>query len=349
MKNQIGKEKLVIQNVLDKIIAHEELTKVDIFNVMREIEEEKASSLQIAGFLAGLSTKKPSSKEIAYIASTLKELCIPVRPDVSGILTDSCGTGGGNRTFNISTTDSIVAAAAGVKIAKHGARSISSKSGSADALESLGVNINLTSSQAEKLIESIGIAFLHAPLFNPIMGKVFYPEKELGIKTIFNTYIGPLINPADVKAHVLGVYKPEFVEIFSSIMQHLNYKHALVVHGMDGLDEISISDVTLVSEIRGKKVEIYEIQPEDYGLKKWPLNKITGNFTPEENANIIRSIFEGKEKDAKRDIVILNSAAVCYCGGVVTSIRDGIELVENILDEGSASKKLHEFITYSNM
>jgi len=341
--------KLAIQNAIGKLSTRENLAADEVYQILTEIKEGKATEVQIGGFLAALTTKGPVPEEIAAIASSMRRLCNVITPKVEGYLTDTCGTGGGATTFNISTADSIVAAAAGVPISKHGSRSISSKSGSADVLEALGVNINLAPQQAEKLIEKVGIAFLYAPLFHPIMHRVFPPENALGVKTIFYTIIGPLINPADARNHLMGVYKPELVKTVPSILKEMDFIHAMVVHSADGIDEMTTTAETMIGEVNRGKVEVYEVAPEEFGLPRARFEDVTGDFTPQENAEILRRIFQGKEKGPKRDIVLLNAGGVCYCGDIASDIREGIEIAENTIDEGEAYQKLQDFIKYSNM
>lgn len=341
--------KLGIQNAIGKLSAHENLTAEEAYKILSEIKEGEATEVQIAGFLAALTTKGPVPEEIAAIASSMRRLCNVITPKVEGYLTDTCGTGGGKTTFNISTADSIVAAAAGVPIAKHGSRSISSKSGSADVLEALGVNINLQPQQAEKLIEKVGIAFLYAPLFHPIMHRVFPPENALGVKTIFYTIIGPLINPADARNHLMGVYKPDLVKVIPSILKEMDFIHAMVVHSSDGMDEMTTTAETMVGEVNRGKVEIYEVTPEEVGLPRARIEDVAGDFTPQENAEFLRRIFQGKEKGPKRDIVLMNAGGVCYSGDIASDLREGVEIARNTIDEGKAYQKLQDFIKYSNM
>lgn len=249
--------------------------------------------------------------------------------------------GGGLSTFNISTATAIVAAAAGIPVAKHGSRSISSLSGSADVLEALGVNIDLSPEAACRMIEDIGIAFLYAPLFHPVMCKVLPPETELGIKTIFYTIIGPLINPAFASRHILGVYKPELLDTVTSVARDLGYTDALFVHGLDGLDEISLMGRTRINELRNGNVRTYEITPEDFGLSRCTLEDIkTG--TPEENAACIRGVFAGKISGPQRDAILLNAAGALMIGERAGSFQEGIELARTLIDSGAAARKLSE-------
>jgi len=291
--------------------------------------------------------KGPTIKEVASIARAMRANCEQISPKVNGSLVDTCGTGGGRTTFNCSTAVAIVAAASGLPVAKHGSRSLASLSGSADVLEKLGVAIDITPKQAEKLIEVAGISFLYAPNFHPVMHKVLPPEMALGIKTIFYTIIGPLINPADAKRHILGVYRPELVEMVSDILVELQFEHALVVHGLDTLDEISVIGKTSVAEVRDGWARKYEIRPEDLGLPRYTYEELAGG-TPEQNAAILRAIFAGEEKGARRDMVVANAAGALLVGGKVDSLRDGVKLAQELIDSGLAQQKLDQLITESN-
>lgn len=235
----------MLAGVLSKLTANQDLTFDEAYQVITAINDDKLSDVQIAGFQVALLMKGPNITEITAIAQAMRDNCIPLSPRVDGELLDTCGTGGGLSTFNISTAVALVAAAAGIPVAKHGSRSISSLSGSADVLEALGVEINLSPRAVEKLIEEIGIAFIYAPLFHPVMHKVLPPEQALGIKTIFYTIIGPLINPARASRHLLGVYKPELLDTVARIALSLGYTRGLFVHGLDGLDEISLLGKTM--------------------------------------------------------------------------------------------------------
>jgi len=262
-------------------------------------------------------------------------------------LTDTCGTGGGLTTFNVSTANAILTASAGVPVAKHGSRSISSPSGSADVLEALGIKIDQTPEQAARLIEDIGISFIYAPNFHPVMLKVFGPENQLGIKTIFFTIIGPLINPAGARNHTIGVYKPELVNMMASVVAEMDFNHVIVAHGLDGLDEISLVGRTSLAEIRDKKVKFFEVSPEDFGLKRCTLKDIAGG-SPEFNAQVIRSIFSGEDRGPRRDFLVLNNAATLYISGKAPSIREGMDLSRSLLDSGAAQNKLEQLIERSH-
>ena len=335
------------KEILSKITGGEKLDEKEIFEVIAAIKNDEISDVQIAGFQVGLLMKGTDLKELAAFAKAMRANCIPLRPKVSAELMDTCGTGGGLSTFNISTATALVAAAAGIPIAKHGSRSISSLSGSADVLEALGVNINLAPPQVEKLIEDIGIAFIYAPLFHPVMCKVLPPEAELGIKTIFYTIIGPLINPAFAPRHLLGVYKPDILDTVTYTARELGYTKAMFVYGMDGLDEISLMGKTRINELNNGKVSTYEIAPEDFGLKRCTLDDIkTG--TPEENAASITGVLSGKITGPRRDAIVLNAAGALVVGGKAADFKEGIALAGSIIESGRAQRKLEELRERSN-
>lgn len=335
------------KEILTKITTGQKLTEPEIFELIAAINRDEITDVQIAGFQVGLLMKGTSLEELSAFAKAMRANCVPLKPQVSGELMDTCGTGGGLSTFNISTATALVAAAAGIPIAKHGSRSISSLSGSADVLEALGVNINLTPAQAEKLIEDIGIAFIYAPLFHPVMCKVLPPEAELGIKTIFYTIIGPLINPAFAPRHLLGVYKPELLDTVTYVARELGYTRAMFVYGLDGLDEISLLGTTRINELRDGEVKTYEICPEDFGLRRCTLEDIkTG--TPEENADTIRGVFSGRITGAKKDAIILNAAGALIVGGKADGFAEGIRLAKELVESGQAQRKLEELVRHSN-
>ena len=336
----------MVQKELRKLTARENLTAEETYNLIVAINNDQLSSVQIAGFQVALLMKGPTLEEITAIAQAMRDNCETISPQVNSELLDTCGTGGGLSTFNISTAVAIVAAAAGIPVAKHGSRSISSLSGSADVLEALGVEINLSPRDVEKLIEEIGIAFIFAPLFHPVMHKVLPPEQELGIKTIFYTIIGPLINPARATRHILGVYKAELLDTVSQIALSLGYTRGLFVHGVDGLDEISLLGKTRVNEIQRGSIISYEIAPEDFGLSRCSLEDIcTG--TPEMNAQVIRSVFSGNDKGPRCQAIIINAAGALLVGEKVNTFTEGIELATEIIASGQADRKLQQLITAS--
>jgi len=329
------------KDIMAKITNKQELSEQEIFELIGDIKNDNVTDVQIAGFQVALLMKGASLREIASIAKAMRQNCVPIRPRVRDELMDTCGTGGGLSTFNISTATALVAAAAGIPVAKHGSRSISSLSGSADVLEALGININLTPAEAEELIEKINIAFLYAPLFHPVMCKVLPPETELGIKTIFYTIIGPLINPAFAPRHLLGVYKPELLDTVTYVAQELGYTRAMFVYGEDGLDEISLIGPTMINDLHDGKVDKYEIKPEDFGLSRCTLDEIVTG-TPQDNAATITGVFDGSIAGPRRDAILLNAAGALIIGGKAKDFPEGIALAASLIDSGKAKDKLCE-------
>lgn len=335
------------KTILSKLTTKQDITEQEISDLISAIAHDEITDVQISGFQVALLMKSPTINETAAIARAMRNNCVQLKPKVSEPLMDTCGTGGGLSTFNISTATAIIAAAAGIPVAKHGSRSISSLSGSADVLEALGVNINLTPHEAEKLIEDIGIAFLYAPLFHPVMCKVLPPETELGIKTIFYTIIGPLINPAFATRHIMGVYKLELLDIVTKVAKDLGYTDALFVHGLDGLDEISLMGATRINELRSGVVKTYEITPEQFGLKRCTLEDIkTG--TPESNAQCIVDVFCKKDSGPCRDAILMNAAGALLIGNCVSDFTDGIKMAAELIDSGAAAHKLDDLQKASN-
>ncbi len=337
----------MFKDSLGKLTRDESLSDAEVTEFIENMRDDVVTEVQIAGFLVALLMKGPNVDEVASIVRAMRANCVQITPRVDGNLTDMCGTGGGLTTFNVSSANAIMTAAAGVPVAKHGSRSISSSSGSADALEALGINVELTPEQGQKLIEEIGISFLYAPNFHPLMLKVFFPELALGIKTIFFTIIGPLINPAGAPHHLMGVYQPHLVDLVGDAVAQLDMKHVVVAHGVDGLDEISIIGPTKIAEIKGTKVERYEITPEDFGLERATFDDIKGG-DPAFNALTIREIFEGRDQGPRRDFLVLNNAYALYVAGAAASPEEGLKMAMNTIDSGRATEKLHEFATASH-
>jgi anthranilate phosphoribosyltransferase len=331
---------------LGKLTRGEELGPDEVTEFVEDMRDDVVTDVQIAGFLVALVMKGPTVGEVAAIVRAMRANCVQINPKVAGMLTDMCGTGGGLNTFNVSSANAILTASAGVPVAKHGSRSISASSGSADALEALGVNVELTPAQGEKLIEDVGISFLYAPNFHPLMLKVFFPELALGIKTIFFTIIGPLINPAGAPNHLMGVYQPHLVDLVGDAVAQLDMHHVVVAHGMDGLDEISILGPTRIAEVRGDQVTRYEITPEDFGLARARLADVQGG-DPAFNAGVIRGIFEGRDTGPRRDFLLLNNAFALYVAGAAESPQEGLVKAAENVDSGRALAKLEEFAAAS--
>ena len=311
---------------------------------LKEIISGNTTEAQIASLLTALSMKGASVEEITAFAKFLKNSCNRIAPKVSGTLIDICGTGGDNiKTFNVSTAAAFVIAAAGVPVAKHGNRAFTSKCGSADILEALGVNINLQPKDVKQIIEKIGIGFMFAPNFHPSMKNVAKVRKELGIRTIFNL-IGPLANPANVQAQVVGVYSKDLVAKFAHVLKNLGLKKALVVHG-SGMDEISTIGETLVAELKAGKIIEYVIKPDDFQIKRPQLKDLQLTAT-EGAAQIFLDAITGNDK-AKSDIVCLNAAAGIFIGGKSNSLKDGFEIARSVIQSGKAFEKLEKFIEVS--
>lgn len=335
-----------MRDIIQKFVMGEDLTAPESEIAMELIMTQQATEAQIGAFLIGLRMKGETIEEITEFVKVMRRFSVKVNPHVKGTIVDTCGSGGDvTDTFNISTTAAIVAAAAGANVAKHGNRSVSSQSGSADILERLGVNIELEAKGVERCIERCSIGFMYAPLFHPAMKYVAKPRREVGMRTVFNL-LGPLTNPASVKAQVYGIYKPELTEALTRVLKNLGSDHTLVVHGMDGLDEFSTLGKTKVSELKDGKIKTYFVRPEDFGLKQVSGQEISGG-TPEENARITLNILMG-HFGPKRDIVLLNSGALLMVAGLADDIAHGVELSKDAIDSGAASRKLRDFIKISN-
>lgn len=337
----------MIDEVLKKLNAGIDLEAQEAYDMISAIQSDRMTDIQIMSFQVALLIKGPTITEISAIARAMRDYCIPVAPRIQGELLDTCGTGGGLNTFNISTAVAFVATAAGVKVAKTGSKSNIRLSGSADVLEALGVEIHQTPTAVERMIEEVGMAFLYAPIFHPVMKKMLHPEKEIGIKTIFYTIIGPLINPARASRHVMGVYKPELLETVTEVALSLGYTRALFVHGEEGMDEISLLGKTRINELKNGEIISYELVPEELGLSRCkPNDIITG--TPEANAVMIKDVFSGKNKGPRRQAVILNAAGALMISDKAGDFKEGVKLAQEILDSGLAQEKLKEVIEASH-
>jgi len=337
----------MFKDSMAKLTQGQSLTDSEVTEFIENMRDGVVNDMQITGFLVALLMKGPTADEVAAIVRAMRANSVQIDPKVDGNLTDMCGTGGGLKTFNVSSANAIMTAAAGVPVAKHGSRSISAASGSADALEALGINVELTPEQGEKLIEEIGISFLYAPNFHPLMLKVYFPELALGVKTIFFTIIGPLINPARAPYHVMGVYQPHLVDLVAEAVVQLDMKHVIVAHGVDGLDEISILGPTTIAEIKDNRVEKYEIAPEDFGFERAAFDDVKGG-DPAFNANAIREVFEGRDHGPRRDFLVINNGYALYVGGAAASPEEGMALAQETIDSGRASEKLSEFARASH-
>ena len=336
----------MLKAFIRKVVDGHNLTRDEAGLAMDTIMQGNATPSQIAAFITALHTKVESIEEITGFAEKMREHAIKIFPHTPNLV-DTCGTGGDfSGTFNISTVSALVAAGAGIPIAKHGNRSISSRSGSADLLEALGVKVDLEPKQIEACIDQVGFGFIFAPTFHKAMRFAAPTRKEIGISTVFNI-LGPLTNPAHAHAQVLGVFHPDLTEIMATVLKNLGTKQAMVVHGFDGLDEISVSEKTKVSHLKDGKIDTYFIKPEDFGFLRVNKEEIRGG-SAQENAEIAIDILDNEERAAKRQIVLINAAAAIYLGGKARDLKDGIKQAAAAIDSGAAKQKLEQLINFTN-
>ena len=330
----------MIRESIDAVVSGQSLSMEDASTVMREIMEGETTPAQLGAFLTALALKGETTQEIAGMARVMREMALQVKVD--GELIDTVGTGGdGKNTFNISTATAFVAAGAGLKVAKHGNRAASGSCGSADVLESLGVQIELSPEAVARCVNEVGVGFMFAPAFHPAMRYAGPVRREIRIRTVFNI-LGPLTNPAGAQTQLLGVAFTELGGIMAEVLGLLGSHHSMIVHGHGGLDEISLSGNTSVWEVRGGQVEEWTLRVEDTGLPETPIEAIRGG-TKEENAATMRKVFQG-DLGPVRDMVLLNSAGVLMVGDKVESIRQGVEMSAGIIDNGTALAKLDQMI-----
>ena len=348
----------MIKEAIGKVVLRQDLTETEMIEVMNQIMGGEATPAQVGAFLTALRMKGETIEEIAGAARVMRDHATPIRVgkaldidreeinlDRETIL-DTCGTGGsGTKSFNISTTVAFVVSACGVKVAKHGNRSISSACGSADVLEALGVNLNVTPQHVESCINEVGVGFLFAPALHGAMKHAIGPRREIGIRSIFNI-LGPLTNPAGADRQVLGVYDEKLVEMLAKVLAKLGCRRGYVVHGQDGMDEITLTGPTRIAEINAGQVSLSTIEPEDFGLRRCLLSELQGGDA-EENAAIVRNILTGNE-GPKRDIVLLNSAYALVASGIVESVESGLQKARNTIDAGLAKAKLEGLVTLTN-
>ena len=336
----------MIREILGRLAEGEDLTEGEIRKIMGEIMEGRATSAQIASFLTALRMKGETVEEITGCAKEMlkKALSFDPRKDV---LVDTCGTGGDkSNTFNISTAVAFVVAGAGLVVAKHGNRALSSQCGSADVLEALGVKLNISMKKLKECLDKIGIGFLFAPLCHRAMKYALGPRREIGIRTIFNI-LGPLTNPLRANVRLLGVYHSSLTELLARVLKNLGVRGAFVVCGEDGLDEISLSTRTKITQLKEGQIRTYYIQPEDFGMRKVSRDEIRGGDR-KENAHILRSILEG-ERGARREIVLLNAAACLVAADMAEDLKEGIEMASESIDSGKAKEKLEMLISLTNV
>lgn len=349
----------MIRKAIARVVEREDLTEAEMIEVMDQIMSGAATPAQIASFITALRMKGETVDEITGAARVMRDRALPIRvgKSVLGIdrdeinldretILDTCGTGGsGTNSFNISTTVAFVVSACGVKVAKHGNRAVSSSCGSADVLEALGVNLDVTPETVERSISEIGIGFLFAPALHGAMKHAIGPRREIGIRTIFNI-LGPLTNPAGADCQVLGVYREDLVEKLALVLKKLGCRRGFVVHGCDGMDEITLTGESTIAEISAEGVKLSRITPEQFGLERAPLTELHGGDA-QNNAAIVRDILAGKES-AKRRIVLLNAAYALVASGKAADVEDGIRIAADTIDSGRAAKQLERLVTLTN-
>ncbi len=336
----------MIREAIAKAVEGTNLTIEEMITVMEQITAGQATAAQIASLITALRMKGETVDEITAAATVMRKKATPIEVNTKGILVDTCGTGGDQtNTFNISTATAFVVAGAGVSVAKHGNRSVSSSCGSADVCEALGINLSLSPEQVGTCINKHGIGFLFAPALHGTMKHAIGPRKEIGIRTIFNL-LGPLTNPAGAQVQILGVYRKELTGLLAAVLGKLGNQRALVVHGEDGTDEITTTGRSYISEWIEGDIHQYTIHPEDFGLPTSRLEDLRGS-TAQENARIILDLLQG-EKSPKRDIVLLNAGAALYATGTATTIAQGIKKAEEAINNGKAQEKLQALIQYSS-
>ncbi|MFA5363927.1 MAG: anthranilate phosphoribosyltransferase [Candidatus Bathyarchaeia archaeon] len=337
----------MIKETIQKMVNKQDLTHEESTATMKEIMSGQATNAQIGSFLTALRMKGETVQEITAFTAVMKQCCQQIHPKVNGRLVDTCGTGGDAvKTFNISTTSAFVAAGAGIAVAKHGNRSVTSKCGSADVLEMLGLNLNIEPEKVEKAIEEVGIGFMFAPSFHPAMKYAIVPRREVGIRTVFNV-LGPLTNPANAGAQLLGVYDPKLTKPLAESLNSLGCVEAMVVHGLDGLDEISTTGKTRVSWLRNGAVTTKDMAPKDFGVKQAKIEDVKGT-TPEMSAELVFEILFGccETGDPRREIVQVNGAAAIIVAGKADDFGYGMELASESLRSGAAYSKLKELIKF---
>lgn len=334
----------MIREAISLIVQNINLSEAEMAGCMKEIMEGKATDAQVGSFLTALRIKGETIEEITAATKIMREKATTINAP-KGVI-DTCGTGGDmSHTFNISTATAIVVASIGIPIAKHGNRSVSSRSGSADVLEALGMKIDLPPDKVERCLKETGFGFLFAPLFHPAMKYAIGPRREIGIRTVFNI-LGPLSNPAGAKRQVLGVFADRLTEPLAQVLGNLGAEDVMVVHGEDGLDEITISNGTRISRFKDGKVDTFYVTPEDFGLERADVKELVGG-DKDDNARILLQILRG-EKGPKRDIVLINSAAALAVAGKVENFKEAVAIAAEAIDSSKAMKKLEEIVRVSN-
>jgi anthranilate phosphoribosyltransferase len=335
----------MIKDAIAKLADRSSLTEQEAESVMFEIMDGGATPVQIAAYLMGLRLKGETVEEITGSVRAMRAKSVRIAIG-DPLVVDTCGTGGdGAHTFNISTVTALVVAGAGLTVAKHGNRSVSSKSGSADVLSALGVRIDLPTERVADCINEVGIGFLFAPLYHGAMKHCAAPRQEMGIRTMLNL-LGPLANPAGATIQILGVYESRLTSLLGNVLMHLGSRHCFVVHGMDGLDEITLTAKTQIAEAKGGILSNYLLDPVEFGLAPVPAKQLAGG-TPQDNASITREILQGR-KGPKRDIVCLNAAPALVAGRKATNLQDGFRVAGQILDSGAGAETLARLIAFTN-
>ena len=338
-------KQITIAEAIQRTVEHREVFHDEMLHIMRQIMRGELSPAQIAGFIMGLRVKKETIGEIAAAAQVMRELATPVEVADERHLVDTCGTGGDSaHTFNVSTCAAFVAAAAGAKVAKHMGRSVSSSSGSAEVLEALGANISLTPAETGQAIDQLGVGFMFAPAYHAAMKHAAPVRKDLGVRTIFNI-LGPLTNPAGAKNQVMGVFHPDLVGIQVRVLQRLGSKHVMVVYGLDGLDEISISGPTLIGELVNGQINEYNVHPAELGLELYDRRAIEVHTVAESKAMIV-AVLENQPGPA-HNIVALNAGAAIYVSGMAKTFKEGIERAAQAIKSGAARQKLEAFVAFT--
>lgn len=333
-----------LKSVIDKVVNRYHLGEEEAEEAMGLIMGGQATPAQIGALLTALRVKGETVEEITGFARAMRSAGRRIDPDQPMVL-DTCGTGGDRRfTFNISTTAAFVVAGAGLPVAKHGNRSVSSRCGSADLLEALGVKVSLTPKQAERCLQETGICFLFAPVFHEAMRYAVGPRREIGIRTVFNI-LGPLTNPAGAKLQLLGVYDRNLTAVLARVLHRLGTERAMVVHGEDGLDEITNTGLTHISELVGGRIRTYQVEPGDFGLKRGRLEDLAGGDA-RENARITMEILQGCP-GPRRDVVLMNAAAALVTGGKAGDLKEGVALAAEVIDSGTALKKLEQLVEFT--
>lgn len=336
----------MINDAIKKLVERVDLEENEISLLFEQMMNGEITDSQIAAFLVALRIKGETIQEITGASRIMLDKATKINHNFENAV-DLCGTGGDNHgTFNVSTTASFVVAGAGIPVAKHGNRSVSSPVGSADVLEALGININLDVKQSEQCFNEVGLAFLFAPIYHPAMKNVAVPRKEIGIRTIFNL-LGPILNPALVKRQVMGVYAEALIEPVAKVLRNLGSEHAMVVHGSDSMDEITVTGTTSVAELRDGIVKTYQFDPSQIGIPKYKLEELKGGKSSTENAELVLSVLKGEKEGAMQDITLLNAAAAIFISGTSEEFKEAFEIATESISSGKALKKLEELKAFT--